>query len=70
MSQGMVWIEPGGLAKLGAGRFHVAFQAECESEIVVVLRVGGIQLNCLLQIFYCGHEVTPVRHDLTQCEID
>ena len=70
MSQGMVWIEPDGLAKLGAGRFHIAFEAECESEIVVIFRVGGIQLNRLLQILHRGYQITPVRHDLTQRKID
>ena len=71
MSQGMVWIEPDGLAKLGAGRFHVAFEAECESEIVVIFRDSRDSAQPLFADSpRRRYQITPVRHDLTQRKID
>ena len=66
----MIRVQLERLAKLSARRLHVAFQSQSEPEIVVIFGIGGIQLNCLLQILHRGREVSPIRHDLAQGEIN
>ena len=66
----MVRIEADGLAKLVAGRLHVAFEAESESEIVVVLGIVGFSSTAFADSPPRTRPITPVRHDLTQREID